>query len=98
MREKTEWLTDEAARVGLKLNATIDKKVQDANVRTEYATCEERIMLNGEQVEDVDEFVYLGPIVSIQFKEGGSNMDARLQKARWEVQFKDYERYGRPEE
>lgn len=45
--------------MGLKLNARIDKKVQDANVRTEYATCEERIMLNGEQVEDVDEFVYL---------------------------------------
>ena len=35
--------------------------------RAEYATSKEEITLNGEQMEDVEEFVYLGGIVD---KEG----------------------------
>ena len=83
VREKTERLDDEAARVGLKLN---ERKCR--TLKTEYATCKERIMLNGKQVEDVEGFVYLGTIVG---KEG----------RRYEVHFKDLQRLrrcGRQEE
>ena len=54
MEEKTEKLMEEATRVGLKLNA---KKCKTQ--RTEHARSQERIVVNGEQVEDVKEFVYL---------------------------------------
>ena len=76
LREKTGSLTEEAARVGLKLNARKCK-----TLRTEYASNRESIVVNGEEVEDVEEFAYLGAIVD---KEGGGNKDIRnrLQKAR----------------
>ena len=76
LREKTGRLTEEAARVGLKLNARKCK-----TLRTEYASNRESIMVNGEEVQDVEEFAYLGAIVD---KEGGGNKDIRnrLQKAR----------------
>ena len=44
----------EAARVGLKLNAGKCK-----TLRTEHAQSKERIVVNGEQVEDVNEFAYV---------------------------------------
>ena len=76
LHEKTGRLTEEAARVGLKLNARKCK-----TLRTEYASNRERIAVNGEEVEDVGEFPYLGATVE---KEGGGSRDikSRLQKAR----------------
>ena len=62
--------------MGLKLNARKGK-----TLRTEYASNRERIAVNGEEVEDVGEFPYLGASV---VKLGGSSRDIknRLQKAR----------------
>ena len=76
LHEKTGRLTEEAARVGLKLSARKCK-----TLRTEYASNRERIAVNGEEVEDVGEFPYLGATVD---KEGGGSRDIRnrLQKAR----------------
>ena len=53
LSEKTERLMSEAARVGLKLNAGKCK-----TLRTEHTQSNERIVVNGEQVEDMDEFAY----------------------------------------
>ena len=55
-------LTEEAARLGLKLDARKCK-----TLRTEFATNRESIVVNDEEVEDVEEFAYLGAIVD---KEG----------------------------
>ena len=76
LHEKTGRLTEEAARVGLKLNA---KKCK--TLRTEYASNRERIAVNGEEAEYVGEFPYLG---ATAVKEGGGSRDKknRLQKAR----------------
>ena len=76
LREKIGRLTEEAATVGLKLNARKCK-----TLRIEYTSNRESIVANGEEVEDVEEFAYLGAIVD---KEGGGNKDVRnrLQKAR----------------
>ena len=75
LHEKTGRLTEEAARVGLKLNVRKCK-----TLRTEYASNRERIAVNAEEVED-GEFPYLGATVD---KEGGGSRDIknRLQKAR----------------
>ena len=51
-------LTEEAARLGLKLDARKCK-----TLRTEFATNRESIVVNDEEVEDVEEFSYLGAIV-----------------------------------
>ena len=50
-------------------------------LRTEFTRNRESIVVNDEEVEDVEEFVYLGAIVD---KEGGGSKDirTRLQKAR----------------
>ena len=69
LNEKTGRLTEEAARVGLKLNASKWK-----TLRTEYASNRERIAVNAEEVEDVGEFPYLGATVD---KEGGGSRDIR---------------------
>ena len=63
-----------AGRVGLKLNARKRK-----TLRTEYASNRESIVVNGREVEDVEEFLYLGATVG---KEGGGSKDImnRLQK------------------
>ena len=58
LREKTERLSNEAARVGIKLNASKFK-----TLRTEYAKSKERTVVNGEQMEDIEDFVYLGAYV-----------------------------------
>ena len=67
--EKTERLMKEAARVGLKLN---ERKCK--TLRTEFVRNRENIVVNGEEVEDAEEFTYLGAIVD---KEGGGNGDFR---------------------
>ena len=76
LHEKTGRLTEEAARVGLKLNVRKCK-----TLRTEYASNRESIVANGGEVEDVEEFPYLGATVH---KDGGGSKDImnRLQKAR----------------
>ena len=75
LHEKTGRLTEEAARVGLKLNTRKCK-----TLRTEYASNRESIKVNGREVEDVEEFLYLGATVD---KEGGGSKDImnHLQKA-----------------
>ena len=72
---KTGRLAEEAARVGLKLNARKWK-----TLRTECASSREKIVVDGEEVDDVEEFTSLGAIVD---KEGGGSKDIlhRLQKA-----------------
>ena len=69
-------LMEEAARVGLQLKA---RKCR--TLRTEFTRNREIIVVNGEEVEDVEEFVYLGAIVD---KEGRGSKDIRNrpQKAR----------------
>ena len=58
LREKTGRLTEEAARVGRKLNARKCK-----TLRTDHANNRESIVVNGREVEDVEEFPYLGATV-----------------------------------
>ena len=75
MRDKTRALEVQSAKVGLKINATktklmrIDTKLDDG------------VSVAGERVEEVDEFTYLGSIVS---NKGGTDEDiqARIGKAR----------------
>jgi len=76
LQEKTGRFSEEVARVGLKLNARKCK-----TLRTEFAHSSEGIVVNGEEVEDVEEFVYLSATVN---KGGGGSKDItnRLQKAR----------------
>ena len=68
-------MVEETARVGLKLNT---KKCK--TLRTECDSRRENIVVNGEEVDDVEELTYLGAIVD---KEGGGSKDVihRLQKA-----------------
>ena len=84
LHEKTGRLTEEAARVGLKINA---RKCE--TLKTEYSSDRERIVVNGREVEDVKEFIYLGASVD---KEGGGSKDImnRLQKA-----FSAFQRLGK---
>ena len=67
MHEKTRRLAEEAARVGLKLNARKCK-----TLRTECASSREKIVVDGEEVDDVEELTYLGATVD---KEGGGSKD-----------------------
>ena len=75
LHEKGGRLAEEAARVGLKLNARKCK-----TLRTECASSREKIVVDGEEVDGVEEFTYLAAIVD---KEGGGSKDImyRLQKA-----------------
>ena len=74
LRKQIRRLMEEAARVGLNLNA---RKCR--TLRTEFTRNRESIVVNGEEVEDVEEF--LGAFVD---KEGRGSKDIRnrLQKAR----------------
>ena len=75
IQDKTTRMVDEARRVGLRIN--IDKtKLMKINVRNQ-----EKITIGGRDIEEVDEFTYLGAIVC---KEGGGMKDLRnrLSKAR----------------
>lgn len=61
--------------VGLKINATTTKMMRIST------KCSDVVFIEGEQVEEVDEFTYLGSIVR---KMGGTDEDiqARIGKAR----------------
>lgn len=54
LHEKTERLTEEAARVDLKVNAR-----KCTTLRTDNDSNRESIVMNGEKVEEVEEFSYL---------------------------------------
>jgi len=75
MRDKTQALKEQGAKVGLKINATKTKMTRICTKRSDGA------FIEGEQVEEVDEFTFLGSIVS---KKGGTDEDiqARIGKAR----------------
>ena len=62
IEDKTGRLVDEPARVGLKINAK-KSKVMRINARND-----QRMKVNDEQVDDVEEFLYLGALLD---KEGG---------------------------
>ena len=74
IQDKTNRLVDNAGRVGLKLNA------QKCKVMRMNARSEDKVMIERKEVEDVEEFVYLGATVT---KEGGGTEDIkkRLSKA-----------------
>ena len=90
LREKTGRLREKAARVGFKPNARKCK-----TLRTEHASNMESIVVNGEEVEDVEEFPYQGGTVD---KEGGGSKDIENRLQRRSVHFRDLERRGKPEE
>ena len=75
MRDKTRALEVQSAKVGLKINATKTKLMRIGTKRGDG------VSVAGERVEEVDEFTYLGSIVS---KKGGTDEDiqARIGKAR----------------
>ena len=78
IQDKTTRLDQEARRVGLNIN--IDKtKVMRINSRNKDA-----IKLRGQDIEDVEQFTYLGATVC---KEGGGMKDIknRLSKARGSI-------------
>ena len=74
VQSKTNRLVDNTGRVGLKLNAQKCKGMRMNSRR------EDKVMIGREEVEDVEEFVYLGSTVT---KEGGGTEDIkkRLSKA-----------------
>ena len=75
MGDKTQALNQQGAKVGLQINASKTKMMRI------YTTRSNSIFIEGEQVGEVDDFTYLGIIVS---KKGGSDKDiqARIEKAR----------------
>ena len=75
MRDKTQDLEEQSAKVGLKINVTKTKLMR---VGTKQG---DDVMIAGEQIEEVDESRYLGSIMS---KKGGTEEDiqARTGKAR----------------
>ena len=74
VQNKTNRLVDNAGRVGMKLNA------QKCKVMRMNSRREDKVMIGREEVEDIEEFVYLDATVT---KEGGGTEDIkkRLSKA-----------------
>ena len=74
-QNKTNRPVHNAGRLGLKLNA---QKCKVMRMKTRRG---DKVMVGGEEVEDVEEFVYLGTTVT---KEGGDTeyIKKRLSKAR----------------
>ena len=74
-KDKTRALEDQGAKVGLKMNATKTKLMRSGTKRGDS------VLIAEERVEEVDEFTYLGSIVS---KKGRTDEDiqARIGKAR----------------
>ncbi len=66
MRDKTRALEVQGAKVGLKINATKAKLMRIGTKRGDG------VLVTGEQIEEVDEFIYLGSTVS---KKGGTDED-----------------------
>ena len=75
IQEKTTRLDEEARRVGLKINKEKTKVIR-INKRNQ-----EKIMINGQDIEDVDEFMYLGAKVCEEVG-GMKDFKNRLSKAR----------------
>ena len=75
MQDKTTDLAHISAQVGLQINK---KKTKMLRLNT---TCERPIMLEGEGLEEVESFIYLGSIVDTR---GGTEADAKtiISKAR----------------
>ena len=73
MRDKTQALKEQSVKVGLKINATKTKLMR---VGTKQ---DDGVMITGEQIEEVDEFRYLGSIVS---KNGGTEEDIQARIGR----------------
>jgi hypothetical protein len=75
MQEKTTRLAEVSAKVGLKISK---KKTQLMKMNTSN---DNPIILDGQPLEEVDSFVYLGSVVD---KQGGTDSDvaARVGKAR----------------
>lgn len=75
VRDKTSRLLKEAARVGLKINGQ-KSKIMWVNARNN-----QRIEVNGDLVDEVEEFLYLGALLD---KEGGATKEIqqRLSKGR----------------
>ena len=75
MEEKLEDLSQEGRKVGLKIN---EHKTKEMRINS---TREEGIMVNGNTIEQVEQFQYLGSIVS---KKGGTeeDVDQRIKKAK----------------
>ena len=92
LKDKTKKVVEESERVDLKLNAKKLKTLRTNNTRND-----DNIRIGNEEVEDVDQLVYLGAIID---KEGGgggikiSNIDCRKQEER----SIDYKGYGVEEE
>ena len=68
IQNKTNGLVDNTGRVRLKLNAQ-KCKMMKMNVRRE-----DKVMIGREEVEDVEEFVYLGATVT---NKGGGTADIK---------------------
>ena len=75
MQEKVDALAQTAQRVGLKISQEKTKIMRSSNIQ------QDPILIEGRDIEDVDEFVYLGSKIS---KTGGTDEDinARIKKAR----------------
>ena len=75
MQSKTTYMNEEAKRVGLRINTQKTKTMRI------HARNQEKIQINGRDIEEVDQFTYLGATVC---KEGGGMKDLknRLSKAR----------------
>ena len=69
MRDKTRALEDQSAKVGLKINAAKTNLMRIGTKR------DDSVLIAGERVEEVDEFTYLGSIVS---KKGGTDEDIQV--------------------
>ena len=66
MQEKVDALTQTAQRVGLKISQEKTKVMRSNNIQ------QDPILIEGRDIEDVDEFVYLGSKIS---KSGGTDED-----------------------
>ena len=79
LQQKTAKLEDNAAKVGLKMNS---KKCQVMKVNSKS---KEKLNVKGNNVEEVDSFIYLGASVT---KDGGGTADIKRRIALASAQFK----------
>ena len=75
MQQKTKLMASTASSAGLYINT---EKTKTLRINT---VCQESILVNDKQIENVDNFVYLGSVVTV---DGGADQDilARVGKAR----------------
>ena len=77
MQQKTSALYVTAKSTGLEINTNKTKSLRTNTHNTAAIT------INGKSIEDVNNFTYLGSIVS---KHGGANEDISLQSETWQSQ------------